>query len=107
MPNANVEVFATSNACTGGILSAINPKKWGLIFDGADGPGGVDGCTPVSVGAYQATGVTDVNGNATVIVPPIQPEPEQPVSGDRARDQLRLREDRDESGSVVFAVSGA
>jgi len=71
VPNANVRVFATSNACTGGIFSTINAKKWGLIFDGADGPGGVDGCAPVSVGSYQATGVTDVNGNATIIVPPL------------------------------------
>ena len=71
VPNAIVEVFSTSDACTGGILSAVKPKKWGLIFDGADGPGGVDGCTPLSVGSYQATGVTDANGNATIIVPPL------------------------------------
>jgi Bacterial Ig domain len=71
VPNAIVEVFSTSDACTGGMLSAVKPKKWGLIFDGADGPGGVDGCTPLSVGSYQATGVTDANGNATIIVPPL------------------------------------
>ncbi|HEV8346689.1 MAG TPA: N,N-dimethylformamidase beta subunit family domain-containing protein, partial [Vicinamibacterales bacterium] len=71
VPNAIVKVFSTADACTGNIFSAINPKKWGVIFDGADGMGGADGCAPVSVGSYQATGVTDANGNATIIVPPL------------------------------------
>jgi hypothetical protein len=71
VPNALVRVFSTANTCVGNIFSAINPKKWGIIFDGSDGPGGVDGCAPVAVGTYQATGTTDVNGMATIIVPPL------------------------------------
>jgi hypothetical protein len=69
--NAEVKVFSTANACVGTIFSALSPKKWGTIFDGADGVGGVDGCAAVSVGTYQATGTTDVNGNVTIIVPPL------------------------------------
>src|SRR4029077_9780031 len=52
-PNAVVKVFSTATSCVGNLFSAINPKKWGTIFDGADGPGGVDGCAPVSYGSYQ------------------------------------------------------
>ncbi len=70
-PNAVVKVFTTANSCVGNIFTAINPKKWGQIFDGADGPGGADGCAPVSYGSYQATGTTDANGNVTIIVPPL------------------------------------
>lgn len=70
-PNAVVKVFTTANSCVGNIFAVINPKKWGQIFDGADGPGGVDGCVPVSYGSYQATGTTDASGNVTIIVPPL------------------------------------
>ena len=70
-PNAVVKVFSTATSCVGNIFAAINPKKWGVIFDGADGPGGVDGCAPVSYGSYQATGTTDANGMVTIIVPPL------------------------------------
>jgi hypothetical protein len=69
--NALVKVFATSNACTGTLFKALNPKKWGEIFDGIDGPGGVDGCPVVSFGSYQAMATTDANGMATIIVPPL------------------------------------
>ena len=70
-PNALVKVFSTANECVSTIHKALIPKKWGLIFDGADGPGGVDGCAPVSYGSYQATGTTDANGLVTIIVPPL------------------------------------
>ena len=66
-----MKVFSTANSCVGNIFKALSPKKWGTIFDGADGVGGADGCAPVSLGAYQATGTTDVNGNVTIIVPPL------------------------------------
>ena len=69
--NAVVKVFSTATSCVGNIFSALNPKKWGTIFDGADGVGGADGCAPVAYGTYQATGTTDVNGNVTIIVPPL------------------------------------
>ena len=71
VPNALVKVFSTANSCVGNIFNAIDPKKWGKIFDGADGPGGVDGCAPISVGSYLATGTTDVNGQTTIMVPPL------------------------------------
>ena len=51
--NALVKVFSTANSCVGNIFSALNPKKWGTIFDGADGVGGADGCSPVSLGAIR------------------------------------------------------
>jgi hypothetical protein len=70
-PNALVKVFATSNACSDTLFKALNPKKWGEMFDGVDGPGGVDGCPAVSYGSYQAVGTTDANGIATIIVPPL------------------------------------
>jgi len=106
VPNAIVEVFSTSDACTGGILSAVKPKKWGLIFDGADGPGGVDGCTALGrllPGDWRDRRERERDHHRAAA----QLEPEQPVSGHRARDQLRLHQDRDESGSALFAVSGA
>jgi hypothetical protein len=70
-PNAVVKVFSTANACVGNLFKALHPKKWGEIFDGADGVGGVAGCPAVSHGSYQATGTTDPNGNVTIIVPPL------------------------------------
>ena len=70
--NALVKVFSTADACVGNIHKALfHPKRWGIIFDGADGMGGVDGCPAVSFGTYQATGTTDANGNVTIIVPPL------------------------------------
>ncbi len=73
VPNALVKVFKTGAGCTGNLLSIINPKKWGVIFDGADGVGGIDGCDPVTVGGYEAVGTTDVNGVVTIIVPTLTP----------------------------------
>jgi hypothetical protein len=70
-PNAVVKVFSTANTCVGNLFKALHPKKWGEIFDGADGVGGVDGCSAVAFGSYQATGTTDPNGNVTIIVPPL------------------------------------
>jgi hypothetical protein len=71
VPNALVKVFSTANACVGNIFKSINPKKWGEVFDGADGSAGAAGCPAISVGSYQATGTTDAAGNATIIVPPL------------------------------------
>jgi uncharacterized protein DUF4082/Calx-beta domain-containing protein/Big-like domain-containing protein/purple acid phosphatase-like protein len=71
VPNALVKVFATSNACAGNIFKTLNPKKWGQIFDGADGVGGDEGCPVISVGSYQAIGTTNAAGSATIVVPPL------------------------------------
>jgi hypothetical protein len=69
--DAVVKVFSTANACVGNLFKAIHPKKWGEIYDGVDGPGGVDGCPAVSFGSYQAVGTTDANGEVSIIVPPL------------------------------------
>jgi Big-like domain-containing protein/Calx-beta domain-containing protein len=71
VPNALVKVFQTNNSCVGTLFNSIDPKKWGRIFDGADGVGGVDGCAPVTVGSYQATGTTDASGVTSIRVPPL------------------------------------
>jgi hypothetical protein len=71
VPNAQVRVFSTSSSCTGNVFKSINPKKWGQIFDGADGVDGATGCPAISVGSYQAIGTTDAAGKATIIVPPL------------------------------------
>jgi hypothetical protein len=71
VPNAQVKVFSTADPCVGNIFQSLNPKKWGTIFDGADGVGGLPGCPALSYGTYQATGTTDVNGVTTIIVPPL------------------------------------
>jgi hypothetical protein len=71
VPNGLVKVFSTSNSCVGGLLSSLNSKRWGQIFDGLDGVGGADGCTPISVGSYEATGTTNTAGAATIVVPPL------------------------------------
>ena len=76
VPNALVKVFSTANACVGNIFRALNPKKWGQVFDGADGVGGVDGC-PVIVGR-QLSGRRarpTPPGNVTIIVPPLALQP--------------------------------
>ena len=69
--DAVVKVFSTGNACVGNLFKAVHPKKWGEIYDGIDGPGGVDGCPAVSFGSYQAVGTTDANGEVSIIVPPL------------------------------------
>jgi hypothetical protein len=71
VPNALVKIFSTSNACVGNIFQSLNPKKWGQIFDGPDGVNGVNGCTALSVGTYQATGTTNAAGQVTITVPPL------------------------------------
>ena len=71
VPNAVVKIFSTTNACVGNIFSSLDPKKWGKIFDGTDGVGGVDGCAMLSVGTYQATGTTNTAGQVTMTVPPL------------------------------------
>jgi len=71
VPNAQVKVFSTANACVGNFFKSISPKKWGQIFDGADGAGTGVGCPAISVGSYQAVGTTNAAGAATIIVPPL------------------------------------
>jgi hypothetical protein len=71
VPNALVKIFTTTDACVGSIFESLDSKKWGKIFDGADGVGGVDGCAVLSVGSYQATGTTNVVGQVTITVPPL------------------------------------
>src|SRR6185503_5837966 len=71
VPNAQVKVFSTANACVGNFFKSISPKKWGEIFDGADGNGAGAGCPAISVGSYSARGATDAAGAVTIIVPPL------------------------------------
>ncbi|MFA5911138.1 MAG: N,N-dimethylformamidase beta subunit family domain-containing protein [Vicinamibacterales bacterium] len=69
--NAIVRVYTRRDLCTNGSVVSANPKKWGVVFDGLDGPGGTDdGCPVLTVGSYRAEGVTDAAGNVAIIVPP-------------------------------------
>jgi len=74
--NALVRVYTRNDACTNGVIVSAQPKMWGKIFDGVDGPGGADpGCPVVSVGSYRAEGTTDANGRVAIIVPPTATSP--------------------------------
>jgi hypothetical protein len=78
VPNALVRVYSEGDACTSTLKVSDKPKKWGLVFDGVDGPGGTDpGCPALTVGSYRAEATTDVNGQATIIVPPTKTNPNQ------------------------------
>jgi Domain of unknown function (DUF4082)/Bacterial Ig domain/Bacterial Ig-like domain (group 3)/Calx-beta domain/Cadherin-like domain/Purple acid Phosphatase, N-terminal domain len=73
---AIVKVYTRLDQCANGLFVLQVPMLWGRIYDGWDGVGGTDpGCTPVSVGSYQAVATTDALGNATIIVPPTASSP--------------------------------
>jgi len=73
---ATVKVYSRLDSCANGLYVLQVPLLWGRIYDGFDGVGGTDpGCTPVSVGSYQAVATTDALGNATIIVPPTASSP--------------------------------
>jgi len=73
---AVVKVYTRLDTCANGLFVLNVPFLWGRIYDGWDGVGGTDpGCTPVSVGSYQAVATTDALGNATIIVPPTASSP--------------------------------
>ena len=72
---AAVRVYRRWEPCAATQYVSILPWKWGKVFDGPDGPGGQPGCTPVTFGSYTAEGVTDANGNVTIIVPPTTNHP--------------------------------
>ena len=44
VPNMTVRVYSTADPCVGNIFSILNPKKWAMTFDGADGVGGAGSC---------------------------------------------------------------
>jgi N,N-dimethylformamidase beta subunit-like protein/uncharacterized protein DUF4082/Big-like domain-containing protein len=74
--NALVRVYTNADVCTNGVLVSGQPKLWGTIFDGLDGPAGTDpGCPVLSVGSYRAEGTTDATGHVTIIVPPLSTVP--------------------------------
>ncbi|HXI31003.1 MAG TPA: Ig-like domain repeat protein, partial [Vicinamibacterales bacterium] len=71
VPNALVRVYSSGDSCAFNLKVSTQPKRWGIVFDGIDGPLPLDpGCPVVTVGSYRAEATTDVNGNATIIVPP-------------------------------------
>ena len=72
---AVVRVYKRWDTCTSNLYVSAQPRKWGLVFDGADGPGGIDGCPVLSIGSYRAEGITDANGNVDIIVPPTTTKP--------------------------------
>jgi uncharacterized repeat protein (TIGR02543 family) len=74
---AEVRVYTLKEVCANNLVVTGQPKIWGKIYDGLDGPGGTDpGCPVLSVGSYEAKGVTDANGLASIIVPPTTTKPD-------------------------------
>ncbi len=72
---AIVRVYRRWEQCTDSLYVTNQPKKWGIVFDGPDGPGGEDGCPVLTFGNYRAEGTTDANGIVTIIVPPTTTKP--------------------------------
>jgi hypothetical protein len=73
---AEVRVYTRKDACTDGLVVTNQPKIWGKIFDGLDGPGGTDsGCSIVTFGTYVAKGITNANGVVSIVVPPTSTSP--------------------------------
>ena len=75
---AEVRVYVRKDICTNGLVVTGQPKIWGKIFDGLDGPGGTDtGCPVVDYGNYVAKGITNSDGKVTIIVPPTSKHPDE------------------------------
>jgi hypothetical protein len=74
---AEVRVYTLKEVCANDLVVTGQPKIWGKIYDGLDGPGGDDpGCPILTVGSYVAKGVTDANGQVSIIVPPTTTKPD-------------------------------
>jgi hypothetical protein len=74
---AEVRVYTLRELCANDLVITSQPKIWGKIYDGLDGPGGPDpGCPVLTVGSYVAKGVTDANGQVSIIVPPTTTKPD-------------------------------
>jgi hypothetical protein len=74
---AEVRVYTLRELCANDLVVTGQPKTWGKIYDGLDGPGGDDpGCPILTVGSYVAKGVTNANGQVSIIVPPTTTKPD-------------------------------
>ena len=76
---AEVRVYTRRDPCTDGLMVTNKPKMWGKVYDGLDGPppdGIADtGCPIVTFGSYVAKGITDANGEVSIVVPPTTTQP--------------------------------
>jgi hypothetical protein len=74
---AEVRVYTLKEVCANDLVVTGQPKIWGKIYDGLDGPGGDDpGCPILTVGSYIAKGVTNANGQVSIILPPTTTKPD-------------------------------